>query len=70
MKPKFFRETITIERPEVGKSLQEMPDGFKTPVKNSERIIITIEFIGYGNTSELKTEELLKKAMNKIGDAL
>lgn len=71
MKAKFLRETISIERPVPKKNIQTDFNNVKFfELQGPEIITITIEFIGSGDTTNLKTEDLLHKIMNRIGEEL
>jgi len=71
MTAKFLRETIAIERPGPKRRIETDFNNVKMlGSQEPERIIIIIEFIGSGDTAKLTTEELLNKAMNKIGNEL
>jgi hypothetical protein len=71
MGAKFLRESLSIERPvQKQRIITDFNNVRSIGLQEPERIIITIEFIGSGDTTKLITEELLNKAMNKIGDVL
>jgi len=71
MKAKFIRESINIQRPKARRNIDVDYNNVRSlGSQDSEKITITIEFIGFGDTTKLKTEELLRKVMFKIGDEL
>jgi hypothetical protein len=71
MGAKFLRESLSIERPvQKQRIITDFNNVRSIGPQEPERIIITIEFIGEGDTTKLTTEDLLNKAMNKIGDVL
>lgn len=62
----FLKQTIEVERTPP-KFLSEKAGLFEL---SSEKLKVTIELVGYGNTTEISTNELLQRIMDKIGDGI
>jgi hypothetical protein len=68
MDAKFLRESLTVERKPLEKQKYLNSDQFFHV--GPERLFITMEFVGCGDTREITLEEISKKLLNKIGDEI